>query len=319
MTTEPLAFFTEEELKERFQTKAWPHLFNERPLPSTQDYPIGYVLGGQPGAGKSGLTNQIQHQILQGAGAVKINGDEFRQFHPNFDALQEKYGAESSVYTGDFSGQITNLAIQKAISEKYHVIIEGTFRTAETPINTLKVLKENGYKTGVGVQTCSSVISYNSTEERYHLALKNSPNTARSTPKLHHDKVVATLAKNTGLVFSSKAADHFFICNRQGVIFDSAKTLRPYTQQQIEDKIHLEIRRKPDTKELLQSVSNVARYKNLDANHFPFLMSPNQQKQFAHAADVLNATSPDKKSETLLSLSQEIDLIAKQKDRGIEL
>lgn len=78
---------------------------------------------------------------------------------------------------------------------------------------------------------------------------------------------------NTGLVFSSKAADHFFICNRQGVIFDSAKTLRPYTQQQIEDKIHLEIRRKPDTKELLQSVSNVARYKNLDANHFPFLMS----------------------------------------------
>lgn len=45
----------------------------------------------------------------------------------------------------------------------------------------------------------------------------------------------------------------------------------------------------------------------------------NQQKQFSHAADVLNATSPDKKSETLLSLSQEIDLIAKQKDRGIEL
>jgi UDP-N-acetylglucosamine kinase len=319
MSIEPLASVTEEQLKERFQTKAWPHLFNERPLPSPQDYPIGYVLGGQPGAGKSGLTNHIQNQILQGAGAVKINGDEFRQFHPNFDALQEKYGSESSIYTGEFSGQITNLAIQKAIAEKYHVIIEGTFRTAEIPINTLKVLKENGYKTGVGVQTCPQVISFNSTQERYHFALKNSPDTARSTPKLHHDKVAFTLAKNTGLVFASKAADHFFICSRQGVIFDSAKTLRPYTQQQVEDKTQLELKRKPDTKELLQSVSHLARYKNLEPDNFPFLMNATQQKQFALASDVLNSTSPDKKSETLLSLCQEIELITKQKDRGMEL
>lgn len=42
---------------------------------------------------------------------------------------------------------MTEAIFQKAILNKYNLIIEGTFRTAQVPINTLKTLKENGYNT----------------------------------------------------------------------------------------------------------------------------------------------------------------------------
>ena len=59
--------------------------------------PIAFVLGGQPGAGKTGLQDimkELCHKNL-----IIINADEFRELHPDFQMLQDKYGKDSVDYT----------------------------------------------------------------------------------------------------------------------------------------------------------------------------------------------------------------------------
>lgn len=109
---------------------------------------------------------------------------------------------------------MTNAVLNKAISEKYNIAIEGTFRTSETPIKTLKQFKDNGYETNVLVQTCKQDISWASCIERYEKALIETPNEARFTPKEHHDLVVKNLAKNVKEVAKSGLVDNMQVFAR---------------------------------------------------------------------------------------------------------
>lgn len=62
------------------------------------------MLGGQPGSGKSILTDSIKNQTTN---VVCINGDEYRSLGPKFSQIQEKYGKDSSKITAKFAGKVT--------------------------------------------------------------------------------------------------------------------------------------------------------------------------------------------------------------------
>lgn len=177
--------------------------------PTRQYFPYGYVLGGQPGAGKSylnELANEKCHKNI-----LIINGDDFRKYHPNYDEFQKQYGKDSPKQTAAFAGKMTEAILNKAIEKHYNIVIEGTFRTSETPINTLSKMKEHGYKTEVLIQTCPKELSWKSCQERYAAMQKvdeiNGTNEARWTDKSHHDLVCENLAKNIKTVIESGKAD----------------------------------------------------------------------------------------------------------------
>ena len=135
-----------EELENIVPSKAilkqiWEHSTHQGKILPSSRKPLGYVLGGQPGSGKSVLTETIKKNNKN---IISINGDEYRSWHPYFSEIQNTYGKDSSKITAKFAGKVTEALIKKAIKEKYNVVIEGTFRTAETPLKTLKDLKENG-------------------------------------------------------------------------------------------------------------------------------------------------------------------------------
>ena len=75
----------------------------------------GYVLGGQPGSGKSFTTNKI---INQDHNVVCINGDLYRRWHPFYSEIQEKFGKDSSKITAPFARKVTEALIKRAIEEK---------------------------------------------------------------------------------------------------------------------------------------------------------------------------------------------------------
>ncbi len=177
-----------------------------------QKSPQGFVLGGQPGAGKASLTARAKTKLNRNI--LEINGDNYRKYHPDFKILQEKYAEEAPKYTGEFSGTMTEAILQKALNDKYNIIIEGTFRTAETPIKTLQKLKENNYTTTVLIQTCNKSISQASYQERYQKMLQIIPEEARATPQKSHDYVIDNLANNIKEVEKSKLADHIEIYTR---------------------------------------------------------------------------------------------------------
>jgi UDP-N-acetylglucosamine kinase len=187
----------------------------------TSKNPVGYVLGGQPGAGKSSLTKAILHNSQN---TISIDLDNYRRWHPFFSEIQKTYGKESSRITQKFAAKILDAILQRAINKKLNIIIEGTFRTADVPLKTLKTLKDNGYKTFVCIKTCPAEVSWNRCLERYEKGLQEKRGLERYTGRDVHDLVVKNLAKNADIVFKSGLADKFGVVGDAGtLLFDSSK------------------------------------------------------------------------------------------------
>lgn len=217
----------------------WNDLISEQQISPVKS-PKGFVLGGQPGAGKSNLVGIIRQELNRNI--LIINGDEFRRYHPNFDGIQEQYGIDSPKHTAAFSGHMTERVIEKALREGYNISVEGTFRTTETPMRTLEKMREHGYETAVYIQTAPSEVSWQSTLERYH-AMELLGETPRATPKEHHDLVVKLLPQNADAVFLSGKADVFKVYSREGLIFDSRVQFQEMPSVAIDHELHRNTRR----------------------------------------------------------------------------
>ena len=217
----------------------WNDLISEQQVSPVKS-PKGFVLGGQPGAGKSNLVGIIRQELNRNV--LIINGDEFRRYHPNFEGIQEQYGIDSPKHTAAFSGHMTERVIEKALREGYNISVEGTFRTTETPMRTLEDMREHGYETAVYIQTAPSEVSWQSTLERYH-AMELLGETPRATPKEHHDLVVKLLPQNADAVFLSGKADVFKVYSRDGLIFDSHVQFQEMPSVAIDYELHRNTRR----------------------------------------------------------------------------
>jgi len=173
---------------------------------------LGVVLGGQPGAGKSGL---IQRAIMESEGnIITINGDDYRKYHPDYEKFQSEDIENSAAKTAEFAGKMVEAILKRCIDNRYNVVIEGTFRTAATPIKTLTKFKNEGYNTEVMIQTCDKALSWQSCLERFEKVKRTAPNEARATRKQDHDIVVENLAKNIAEVYESGLADRFRVFGR---------------------------------------------------------------------------------------------------------
>ena len=196
--------------------------------------PQGFVLGGQPGAGKSNLLKNIENKL--NGNVLIINADEFRRYHPQFDEIQVQYGDDAPKHTAEFSGKMAERILNKALTEHYNIAIEGTFRTAETPLNTLDLMKAYGYQTVVHIQTCPKEISWQSTIKRYNAMIKAGL-TPRSVDKTHHDLVCDRLPENADTVYQSGKVDEFQVYSRNGLIFDG-KTSKGLPSKVIQQELN---------------------------------------------------------------------------------
>ena len=179
---------------------------------STTNTPNAYILGGQPGAGKTALQNLIRKNNKN---IIVINADSFREFHPCFNEIQEQYGNDSPKYTQPFINHVTEKLIDELSAEKYNLIIEGTLRTANVPISTCLELKKKGYRVELHVMAVKRAISYESTVLRYENAIAQGE-IPRATAKEHHDMVAEAIAENLDVIYQSKVFEDIKLFNRQG-------------------------------------------------------------------------------------------------------
>lgn len=198
-------------------SKVWKRVSGNSSL-SSQEQPIGVLLGGQPGAGKSYATMEIKERLKNNV--LVINGDEFRSYHKHYEDFYQLYGKDASKYTGTFAGKMVEKVRDEAIKNKFNVVIEGTFRTTETPLKELNNFKEQGYKAEVVVCTCPKELSWESTIKRAE-ELEAAGEQPRYVPKEHHDTVTDNLARNTATIFSSGLVSQLEIYSREAKLFDS--------------------------------------------------------------------------------------------------
>lgn len=127
-----------------------------------------YLVGGQPGAGKSTTISKIQRSMDNNC--IIINLDDYRVLHPNAREIYEKGAKDSddySIYTNPFMREVGEKLIDKAIENGYNVILERTLSSTDTVSKQLDKFNKNGYELNLYVVTCNKNHSTSSAEQRY--------------------------------------------------------------------------------------------------------------------------------------------------------
>ncbi|MBF0777436.1 type II toxin-antitoxin system toxin PezT [Streptococcus cuniculi] len=182
--------------------------------------PQALLLGGQSGAGKTTI-HRIKQKEFQG-NIIIIDGDSYRSLHPNYLALQEKYGKDSVDYTKSFAGKMVECLVDELSKQGYHLLIEGMLRTTAVPRKTAQLLKSKGYQVSLALIATKPELSYLSTLIRYEELYAIDPNQARATPKEHHDVIVNHLVDNVRELENDKFFDQIQIYQRdRNCVYDS--------------------------------------------------------------------------------------------------
>lgn len=126
-----------------------------------------YILGGQPGAGKSTTSNEIYDKL--NGNCISINLDDYRELHPNAREIYKKSmpnSDEYSIYTNDFMHSVGEKILNKAIENGYNVILERTLNSDSISKDLDKFIKK-GYELNLYIITCKKENSKTSAEQRY--------------------------------------------------------------------------------------------------------------------------------------------------------
>lgn len=214
--------------------------------------PKAYLLGGQPGAGKTTLHTVIK--MIENDNVIVIDNDTFKQQHPNFDALVEVYGKAVVEQVTPFSNQMTEALIEQLSNQGYNLIIEGTGRTTEVPIHTAEMLQSKGYETNLYTMAVPKIQSYLGTIERYESMYLTDSLTARATPKQAHDIVVENLPINLEVLHKTGLFSEIRLYNREGESLYSSLETHSISPKNI---LHDELNRHVSSQSLLQTLEKI--------------------------------------------------------------
>lgn len=201
---------TEEEKDAIFFEQIEPYVL-EKMIPSRQ--PKAMILGGQPGAGKSGFIQHIKENSENNENYTVINSDDLRGFHPFYFDLLKKNEENASDLVQDCCNFWTKKIIDLAINNKSNVIIEGTMRNPQIPIETARNFRNNNYHVGAYVIIASSQLSLASIFYRFEMQKYLTGYGRFSNPNFHRD-VIKILSKNVSEISKSGYFYQFKIYER---------------------------------------------------------------------------------------------------------
>lgn len=186
-----------------------------------EDNPVIFVLGGQPGCGKSSLINKDLENFSEDS-VVIINGDEFRHYHPFAREIFEKYPERYAELTDLDVRDWTQQVFEKALKEKHNIIFEGTMRTNKI-CETIKRVQNMGYVVNVQVLAVSAPESKLSIYGRYEEQMEKSP-TPRFTPISAHDASFQGMLNTLQQIEDEEIYNTLTVYSRDmSVVFQSTK------------------------------------------------------------------------------------------------
>ena len=160
---ESIECYSDEELYEGIQEIVSSSVVGACLAPS--DKPQAILLGGQSGAGKTTLHNVFRNAM--NGNVIVVNGDEYRSFHPRYKQICAQYGIDSPAHTAAWAGRMVEAIIDALSIMGYNLIIEGTLRTSEVPLETARLLRDRGYSVSLALMAVKPEISLISCQLRY--------------------------------------------------------------------------------------------------------------------------------------------------------
>ncbi|MGV4891736.1 zeta toxin family protein [Streptomyces viridosporus] len=132
-------------------------IFRERIVPNLlqgrtpQDTPTVVFLVGQPGAGKSRVTEMVAAQLNQHGGFVDVDSDLYNPYHPAYAASIAQDDTLIAAHTRADGRAWMAQAEQYVRDHGLHAIIQGTSQNAEAVEEKMRAYRAAGH----GSRACS--------------------------------------------------------------------------------------------------------------------------------------------------------------------
>lgn len=185
------------------------------------DQPVAIVLGGQPGAGKSGLY-EIARERFSG-NIVELDCDAFRKHHPHSEQLAQD-AATYGEKTNPFVFEVVDRLVAELSDQGYNMIMESSMKSSHTALENHALLSPKGYEIEACIMATSKEVSWKGVVDRYNEQLASGEQ-ARMVPQEFHDMVVAQLPGAADEIFRSGKMSNILIYNRdREVLYDMQRT-----------------------------------------------------------------------------------------------
>lgn len=178
--------------RHRLSESQHEQIFRDRIIPrelsagTPQVRPVVYLLGGQPGAGKSRTEGALLAALREHGGAVGIDGDDLRPYHPEYNRLMREDDRTAAFYTDKDSGRWVWKAIQHLADRQVNMVVAGTMRRPGVVREIAEHLKERGYRVEAAIVAAPAAMSRLGIVKRYQ-EQRRARGAGRFTTRESHD------------------------------------------------------------------------------------------------------------------------------------
>ncbi len=166
-----------------------------------QTDPVVVFVAGQPGAGKTKTTQMIQARLDERGGAIGINSDFYKPFHPQYARLLREDDRNAAAYTSMDGRRWMAAAEHWAIEHRVDALIETTMRDPGDFAEPARMFRDAGYRVEVAVLAVPEAQSRLGIVHRYHEQVATMGH-GRLTLTANHD------AAYTGVLQAATDIDH---------------------------------------------------------------------------------------------------------------
>lgn len=205
----------DKEIADKMLSKARNKLAKENMSKSMVQEPHLVILGGQPGSGKSSAIELIEG--IYKDNIVSINGDDFKPMYPNYDNKMQKSPNETSIEVQPYSNYVVNALKNEYSDKKYNLVIEGTMRTSDVPLSTVKEIKSKGYKAEAYVVAANYYASRSGCLLRMEIDQFNT-GIGRPVPVDSHDAAYKNIPETIQALTDSGMLNNLKILTRSGQV-----------------------------------------------------------------------------------------------------
>lgn len=202
-----------DDIDDRFAREVQPYVFGGH-QPSAS--PRLVLLGAQPGAGKSRAAARIVGADPD-TDFIYVTGDALRPFHPQYANLLRTDPLAMPNATGPTVARWVRACIDHALTHRYSLILEGTFREPDVVTATLRRFADAGYHTE------AFVLAVRPERSRLDCLLRwlgtDPAEPARWTPPSAHDTAFARLTHTVAALNDVTELHRITVHTRAQIVF----------------------------------------------------------------------------------------------------
>lgn len=206
-----------EEMDPFFDSVVWPAMTEKKNGGLAR--PMAYIIAGQPGSGKTRMSSVVINEYK--GDIIQSMSDNFRGFHPHFLDMMRQYGCYLPCFTTEQGQYYSDLAKQRAMQERYHLLQEGSFENIDRSLSLIEGLKENGYQVTVILRACPKKESWQAIQQIFEQQRLKAPGISRLITKEYHDRACLHFLSATEQLVQQHKADRLIIKSPKGLMYDS--------------------------------------------------------------------------------------------------